>query len=223
MGKESACNAGDTGNVDLIPGWEWFHGGGNGNPFQYSCLENPMDRGDCRLQSMGLQGGRQDWVTKHYKKEKVSVRNLFLIDLFLIGGWLLYNIVLVSALHQHESAIAYICLQGYIFMKPFVQIVLINMETVKYDPSYKKSLLHIHLSTSNNLFLYSCYFILSLGLCSNLLETLYASHSLFYLDFHFYHLIDNTESYLSEVNLCFSFAGLVSHSVVSDSLRACGL
>ena len=81
----------------------------------------------------------------------------------------------------------------------------------------------VHLPTSNNLFLYSCYFILSLGLCSNLLETLYASHSVFYLDFHFYHLIDNTESYLSEVNLCFSFAGLVSHSVVSDSLRACGL
>ena len=81
----------------------------------------------------------------------------------------------------------------------------------------------VHLSTSNNLFLYSCYFILSLGLCSNLLETLYASHSVFYLDFHFYHLIDNTEPYLSEVNLCFSLAGLLSRSVVSDSLRACRL
>ena len=29
----------------LIPGWERSPGEGNGNPFQYSCLENPMDRG----------------------------------------------------------------------------------------------------------------------------------------------------------------------------------
>ena len=41
-GKESACNAGDRG---LIPGSEISPGEGNGNPLQYSCLENPMDRG----------------------------------------------------------------------------------------------------------------------------------------------------------------------------------
>ena len=41
-GKESACNAGDVG---LIPGLGRSPGEGNGNPFQYSCLENPMDRG----------------------------------------------------------------------------------------------------------------------------------------------------------------------------------
>ena len=41
-GKESACNAGDPG---LIPGSGRFPGEGNGKPFQYSCLENPMDRG----------------------------------------------------------------------------------------------------------------------------------------------------------------------------------
>ena len=169
------------------------------------------------------EADKTEWLNITKNRRFLSVKNLFLIDLFLIGGWLLYNIVLVSALHQHESAIAYICLQGYIFMKPFVQILLINMGTVKYDPSYKKSLLHVYLSTSNNLFLYSCCFILSLGLCPNLLETLYASHSLFYLDFHFYHLIDNTEPYLTEVNLCFSFAGLLSRSVVSNSFRACGL
>ena len=37
-----ACNAGDPG---LIPGSGRSHGKENGNPFQYSCLENPMDRG----------------------------------------------------------------------------------------------------------------------------------------------------------------------------------
>ena len=40
--KETACNAGDLG---LIPGSGRSPGEGNGNPLQYSCLENPMDRG----------------------------------------------------------------------------------------------------------------------------------------------------------------------------------
>ena len=42
VGKESACSAGDPG---LIPESGRFPGEGNGNPLQYSCLENPMDRG----------------------------------------------------------------------------------------------------------------------------------------------------------------------------------
>ena len=44
-GKESACNAGDTGNVSWTTGLGRSPGGGNGNPVQYSCLENPLDRG----------------------------------------------------------------------------------------------------------------------------------------------------------------------------------
>ena len=42
-GKESACNAGDPG---LIPGLGRSPEEKNGNPLQYSCLENSMDRGD---------------------------------------------------------------------------------------------------------------------------------------------------------------------------------
>ena len=41
-GEEFACNAGDSGS---IPGSGRPPGGGNDNPLQYSCLENPMDRG----------------------------------------------------------------------------------------------------------------------------------------------------------------------------------
>ena len=41
-GKEAACNAG---NLGLVPGLGRPPGEGNGNPLQYSCLENPMDRG----------------------------------------------------------------------------------------------------------------------------------------------------------------------------------
>ena len=42
MVKNSPANAGDAG---LTPGLGESLGGGNGNPFQYSCLGNPMDRG----------------------------------------------------------------------------------------------------------------------------------------------------------------------------------
>ena len=41
-GKESACNAGDLGS---IPGLGRSPGEGNGNPIQYFCLKNPIDRG----------------------------------------------------------------------------------------------------------------------------------------------------------------------------------
>ena len=43
--KESSCNAGDERDVGLIPGLGRSPGEGNGNPLQYSCLGNPMDRG----------------------------------------------------------------------------------------------------------------------------------------------------------------------------------
>ena len=42
VGKESACSAGDLGS---IPGSGRSPAEGNGNPLQYSCLENPVDRG----------------------------------------------------------------------------------------------------------------------------------------------------------------------------------
>ena len=44
--KESACNAGATGDASSIPGSGRSPGGGHGNPLQYSCLENRMDRGN---------------------------------------------------------------------------------------------------------------------------------------------------------------------------------
>ena len=51
VGKESACNAGDPGS---IPGLGRSPGEGNGNPLQYSCLENPMDRGAWRATVHGI-------------------------------------------------------------------------------------------------------------------------------------------------------------------------
>ena len=45
MDKESACNVGDTEDVDSVLQVGRSPGGGHGNPLQYSCLENPMDGG----------------------------------------------------------------------------------------------------------------------------------------------------------------------------------
>ena len=50
--KEFACNAGDVGS---IPGLGRSPGEGNGNPLQYSCLGNPMDRGGLWAAVRGLQ------------------------------------------------------------------------------------------------------------------------------------------------------------------------
>ena len=58
-GKASVYNSGDPGS---IPRSGRSPGEGNGNPLQYCCLENPMDRGACRLQSMRSQRVRHDWV-----------------------------------------------------------------------------------------------------------------------------------------------------------------
>ena len=46
--KESTCSSGDLGDAGLIPGLRRSSVGGNGHPLQYSCLENPMDRGAWR-------------------------------------------------------------------------------------------------------------------------------------------------------------------------------
>ena len=59
--KNLPANSGDVEDAGLIPGSGIFPGEGNGNPLQYSCLENPMDGGAwCRLLSMGSQSVRHD-------------------------------------------------------------------------------------------------------------------------------------------------------------------
>ena len=60
-GKESAPDAGDPG---LTPGSERFLGKGNGYPFQYSCLEDPMERGAWQAAVHEVARIRHDFVTK---------------------------------------------------------------------------------------------------------------------------------------------------------------
>ena len=54
-GKASVCNAGDPG---LSPGLGRSPGEGNGNPLQYSCLDNPMDRGAWQAVVQGVTKSR---------------------------------------------------------------------------------------------------------------------------------------------------------------------
>ena len=61
VGKESACNAGD---LSSIPGLGRSPGEGNGNPFLYFCLENPMDRGAWWAIVHGVTRVRHDLATK---------------------------------------------------------------------------------------------------------------------------------------------------------------
>ena len=58
-GKESTCNAVDLG---LIPGSVRSPGGGNGNPLQYSCLENSMDTGAWQATVYG--GHKESYTTE---------------------------------------------------------------------------------------------------------------------------------------------------------------
>ena len=54
--KNLLANAGEARDAGLIPRWERASGGGNGNPLQYSCLENPAKEPHKRL--------GQDFATK---------------------------------------------------------------------------------------------------------------------------------------------------------------
>ena len=60
-----ACKVGDAEDAGLIPGWGRSPGVGHGNPLQYSCLENPLDRGAWRatVHGGGKESDRTEQVT----------------------------------------------------------------------------------------------------------------------------------------------------------------
>ena len=70
--KNLPTNAGDTGDLSSIPGSGRSLGGGNDNPLQYSCLENPMDRGAWRaiVQRFAKSWAwRRNWTHIHIRPE----------------------------------------------------------------------------------------------------------------------------------------------------------
>ena len=83
-GKESACNAGDVG---LISGSGKSSGEGNGNLLQYSCLENPMDRGAWQ----SPWGHKKSWTQlSDYTKSSAASRQ---------SNWPLHHQILTTTPH----------------------------------------------------------------------------------------------------------------------------
>ena len=71
-GKGSACDAGDTRDVSLIPGLGRSPRKGNGNPLQYSCLGNPMDTGAWRALIHGVTRVKHNWATRQQQQLKMT-------------------------------------------------------------------------------------------------------------------------------------------------------
>ena len=72
--KNLLANAEDSGDVGLIPGSGRFPGEGNGNPLQYSCLENPMDRGVWWVMVHGVK------ATENTKQLELNYLFFFLLN-----------------------------------------------------------------------------------------------------------------------------------------------
>ena len=81
-GKESACNTGEAADMGSIPDWGGSPRAGNGNPLQYSCLENSIELGG--LQSMGLQRVGCDWATE---QQPLHLAGIMLVNLPPMGGY----------------------------------------------------------------------------------------------------------------------------------------
>ena len=85
-GKKSACsaNAGDTGDVGLIPGSGRSIRVGNGNPLQYSCLENSLGKESWWVTVCGVTKN-QSWLSIH------THRWLIFISFWYTAKWLRYT------------------------------------------------------------------------------------------------------------------------------------
>ena len=126
--KESSCNVGDPSS---IPGLGRSSGEGTDNSLQYYCLEKPMDRGACRLQSVGLQRVRHDWATNTFTFKPDLVRcplkRLKEMEFFLEKGtW---------------SA------GGFVYVFNFYWSIVDLQCCVSFRYTQSVSVIHIHIST----------------------------------------------------------------------------
>ena len=73
-GKESASNAGNVRDMNSIPGLGRFPGEGHGNPLQYSCLENPLDRGAwwATVHRIAKSWTWPKWLSTHAQMDRFS-------------------------------------------------------------------------------------------------------------------------------------------------------
>ena len=98
--KNSPSNAGDVAEVGLIPVLGRSPGGGNGNPFQYSCLENPMHRGAWWAT---VHGVTKSWTQLNAHTHKHT--GLIVIPLYFTFGWLLHSLQYVVCCQTNISIV----------------------------------------------------------------------------------------------------------------------
>ena len=92
MIKNLPTNAGDTGDPVSIPGSGRSPGGGNGNPLQYSCLGNPMDRGAWRATVYGVT---ESDTTEHPYRH-MNINTYVLIHSHIYHYWIPYHWALIK-------------------------------------------------------------------------------------------------------------------------------
>ena len=78
--KNPPTNAGDIRDIGLIPGLGRSPRGGHGNPLQYSCLENPMDRGAWRAM---VHGVAKSQTRQKQLKQACTYQELAYLDQFV--------------------------------------------------------------------------------------------------------------------------------------------
>ena len=109
--KESAYNAGYLGST---PGLSRSPREGNGNPLQYSCLENPMDRGAWRAQYMGSQTVWHNWMTNTFTSH-MSVCLKGTIHLLFIKMELSYALYSANLMPRHNIQLT-LCLGLFYYL-----------------------------------------------------------------------------------------------------------
>ena len=110
--KESACNVGHPGSISILglkrgrsPGEE------NGNPLQYSCMENSKDRGVCQATVCGLQRVSRDWESNAHTYIYIYICNIYIIYIYYFQILFLYRL-----LQDIEySSLCYIVGPGWLF------------------------------------------------------------------------------------------------------------
>ena len=86
MVKSLPANAEAAGDMGLIPGSGRSSGRGNSFTLQYSCLDNPMNRGACQGTVMGYRAGH-DWVTEHtHTHTHIVTQPNFQVYTFVLRG-----------------------------------------------------------------------------------------------------------------------------------------
>ena len=106
MGKESACSAGDAGDVSLIPGSGRSPEGGNGNPLQYSYFGNLMGRGGWRTTVKRVTENRT-WLRTIGFKHCCNLRTLSISQDIRSFLWLVFWVFIIFSDCEPSTGKAY--------------------------------------------------------------------------------------------------------------------